>query len=206
MLVSFSDPPFLFWLRLRAPATTHAPVLAAWPERGFLGRRRLRHCGCANLCRCRYRVSLIPAFSIPSTGGRRRWILEGAPALYFWICRLLRAGDLDLSFVSILAASSFSTSTGVRSRSSSARSGCQGKGEMRTRMGDDAMLFARQIDIYNLEFLQLKKCLCQLGGLNWKYRLLQGILRVFVLLVIYFLLNAPYKTKWAQNTILFPRM
>jgi len=29
MLVSFSDPPFLFWLRLRAPATTHAPVLAA---------------------------------------------------------------------------------------------------------------------------------------------------------------------------------
>jgi len=29
MLVSFSDPPFLFWLRLRAPATTHALVLAA---------------------------------------------------------------------------------------------------------------------------------------------------------------------------------
>jgi hypothetical protein len=44
----------------------------------------------------------------------------------------LRGGESDLSFVSILATTtSFSTSTGARSRSSSARSGCQQK------MGDE---------------------------------------------------------------------
>jgi hypothetical protein len=84
--------------------------------------------------------------------------LEGGLACTFGFVDyiILRGGDSDLSFVSIVASASFSTSTGARSRkkkrSSLAHSGCQQKKwEMRTRT-DSAI--ARQIDIYTIYNLE----------------------------------------------------
>ena len=122
-------------------------------------RRRLYHCGRANLCRCRYLVSLTLGIRDSSLMAERmeKVGFGGWPGQYFWFCRLLRGGDSDLSFVSIVASASFSTSTGARSRSSSTHSGCQQKMGDENKNGQRYVIRSANRHIYNttLKILQL---------------------------------------------------